>query len=91
MPVFLAEESEVVNAQAVAESFAGGSGMFTTPCYTDGVLTHYISAGEVSAELLSALIDSTSVMVHEESVSDVLLIYGLTLTPPEEGNEPSEH
>ena len=60
----------------LAATISGGEGMFMRQCLTDGVITHYISSGLMSAELV-ALFDAEH--VSDELPEAALSRMGLTL------------
>ena len=65
-------------ARSAAASIEGGDGMFTTPCNTVGVLSHYISSGDVSDEILAAV--QSLAIVSDEDPHVMLADMGLKLT-----------
>jgi hypothetical protein len=75
-------------ARSAAAAIEGGDGMFSTPCYTAGVLSHYISSGDVSDEILAA-VQSLAIVSHEDP-HVMLSNMGLKLTGDDMPQEVAE-
>ena len=61
MKTLIVTASQVESARAAAAQYEGGAGMFIVPLYTGADVTHYISSGIVSDEILNALPEGVDV------------------------------
>jgi hypothetical protein len=61
MTTLIVTSAQAESARAAAAQFEGGQGMFIVPLYTGAEITHYISSGIVSDEILNALPEGVDV------------------------------
>ena len=56
--------SSVETYRAMAATWPGGIGMFTTPLYTGSEISHYISSGKIDADAAAMIDDMPAFAAH---------------------------
>lgn len=81
---YLCPTAIVTTAQAAAAQYAGGEGMFTTPCSPTGQMpaTHYISSGFVTHDIDDTLHGVEEIAISTEEPLTMLINHNLYVITP---------